>query len=1472
MVSNPLIAVRLRVMVSLISATWAAQASAYAVTPVGRVAAYAAEAGEVIAKQARAAGNYPVAEAALLRALSLRETSAGVMSNEVAGDLDLLVSLYFEQARFAEAQPLAERAVRMRDALHQKRALAISLSNLGAVVSALGSAGAARLYYERSIVLKTEDETTTAAELAASYNNLGSLLTESGLPEEALGFLRAARELSNDKTVDFHLRGAILTNLSLALDSIGERTEAVALEREALKIWEEHPGAHQANLAFGLHNLGLMLPPNEAVPLLRRAVAIREGLGRTHPYLAASLILYASKLDANGDRNGAISALKRALNILTALYPSGHPSMNEAYVRLGIMLAATSPDESRVCFEKALVNLQGEAVGALRGLLPTERALAVEKLRLALTLWLAYVHPNDALAYDGVLHYKGLVGRGDEAERHLLRAGDQEIADLVSELSVARARVARLAQAVPAEQGQMMQWSHEYAQARGEESAIYLSIMERLPVPLGIRNNLNAFDIQSWMPPAAAIVDYFEAEGVLFAWVTHSRGTPTKVLLGSMREIDPAIDDFRRAIKRARSSGDEEFLATGEYLKGLLWTKVAEHIGENIKTIFVVPDGRLASIPFGALPGRASGSFLQDDLDITYLACAQDIVPWVGDSEVAGGNGAATRAVVHGTEQTAQGGRQTGTGLLLVGDVDYDVASDSFPPGVVGPAMQPSSQPVAATQPRGLRAPQREFAALSGSRSEIDQVGKVFGEMFPGEVIWRLDRGYATVPNIRWLAPQRRVLHFATHGFFRSASSVQGKPTGSDDVLTILQRRALGTDAMMLVGIALAGANAGGSGLGDSGVLTAFEAADLHLDGVELVVLSACDTAVGSMRSGDGVLSLVRGFRQAGAANVVASLWSVEDDSTQMLLSGMYSHVFRDFKGNPTAALAQSARDLRATTRPVLLATSETLSAHKTVLVPRHIFDAPKFWAGFVVYRSSALQLNRSAIETEIANAVNEINDTRLQLAGLRRGKRGGEVSGPNISAVTDALRHDLAAKLKAFSERYDRRRLTPVEDLRVQVAMAELAAVEGRPGDVLRILTPEAMQAAFKTGDVAKARADAFFAMRDWASALDSYTALLEAQPGDTYLMQQVAICELQSHHATAALRQLDSLVECFKVLVENLHQKRYTTDYAITLTTRGNALTDTKDFAHALEEFDRAIGLLRQEVATGNAASRGYLSSALNGRGIALREQHLPVRALADFQEAATLRGPDDDGRFGILINCGIALEDQAKFDDAFKYYDMVVGLIDNNKSRDENKSLLDDLAGALERRATIERRLWKRDEAIRDLDRCIRILTDRVEVDGQRVYAGTLERALEVRGGLLGEQHDARALMDFAKIIEVHKRRIKDHESDELQFTLPIALSNHASCAANLGNAAAAIPEFNAAIQLIEQYISGPHSVQLDVDLARVLTNRGIAYQKLGDAMNAKSDFARAERVLLDVVVQGGHMEYKNDLDSVQRALRE
>jgi CHAT domain-containing protein len=129
---------------------------------------------------------------------------------------------------------------------------------------------------------------------------------------------------------------------------------------------------------------------------------------------------------------------------------------------------------------------------------------------------------------------------------------------------------------------------------------------------------------------------------------------------------------------------------------------------------------------------------------------------------------------------------------------------------------------------------------------------------------------------LRLKAP--RILHIATHGFFLADQPLQNDAPRAEDPL---QRS----------GLVFAGANHPDANPVDDGYLTAAEATAMDLEGTELVTLSACETALGGVRSGEGVYGLQRSLAVAGARSTLLSLWKVDDVLTVTFMEEYYKRL-----------------------------------------------------------------------------------------------------------------------------------------------------------------------------------------------------------------------------------------------------------------------------------------------------------------------------------------------------------------------------------------------------------------------------------------------------------------------------------------------------------------------------------------------------------------------------------------------------
>lgn len=154
------------------------------------------------------------------------------------------------------------------------------------------------------------------------------------------------------------------------------------------------------------------------------------------------------------------------------------------------------------------------------------------------------------------------------------------------------------------------------------------------------------------------------------------------------------------------------------------------------------------------------------------------------------------------------------------------------------------------------------------------------------------------------------ILHIATHGFFLPAD-LSTNQSGIHGPLANEQRRSVEFgNPMHRSGLAFAGAqltiDAWKRGEApdseNDGILMAQEVRTMELRDTWLVVLSACDTGIGEARNGEGVLGLRRGFVQAGAQNLLMTLWPISDKWSVEIMKAFYEKAMAS--GNAPQAMA----------------------------------------------------------------------------------------------------------------------------------------------------------------------------------------------------------------------------------------------------------------------------------------------------------------------------------------------------------------------------------------------------------------------------------------------------------------------------------------------------------------------------------------------------------------------------------------
>ena len=669
----------------------------------------------------------------------------------------------------------------------------------------------------------------------------------------------------------------VLNNLALLYNDLGDDERSLELYERSLSISEKALGAEHPLVAITLSNLASLYDDERSLELYERALAIEEkALGAEHPLVATTL----SNLALLYDDERSLELYERALAIQEKALGMEHPLVATTLYNLAYEYETKGQIAEAITFSGRALDIEENGLISILTMGSEQQKQSyMESLRfgtdrvLSLHCHLA-VEDLDAaqLALQTTLRRKGRVLDAQaDTYRNVRQNLNPEGLKLLDALMKLRTQEANLVLRGLAD----------------EEPSIYRSKLEGLSKQIdeaerSLAGISAAFESQnqpitvdviaSQLPKNISLLEIVQYKSFdakeqdrfkqhYGAYLLHPDGHIDWTGLGP---VEP-LNDMVRQLRAVIAAG-----ATGapfpRALAASLYTDILGPFQSKLtetRHLLIAPDGLLNLLPFEALVGP-EGRYLVEDVQLTYLTSGRDMM---------------------GLELK----HSARSGPLVIADPDYDLK-----PGEAADVQLASRIAL-----RGLNPGEFQWSRLPGTADEA----ALIHPLLKGS---RLLTGVDATENALKSVEAPKILHIATHGIFQEQES-----ESEDD------------NALLRSAVILAGANNGAAGNND-GYLTASEAMSLDLLGTQLVVLSACETGVGEIRSGQGVYGLRRALVLAGAESQVMSLWAVGDEGTQTLMTDYYG-------------LLVAGEERSAALRQVKLS---MLSTEK--------FAHPFFWAAFI--------------------------------------------------------------------------------------------------------------------------------------------------------------------------------------------------------------------------------------------------------------------------------------------------------------------------------------------------------------------------------------------------------------------------------------------------------------------------------------------------------------------------------------------
>ena len=758
---------------------------------------------------------------------------------------------------------------------------AVTLNNIGVVYRLLGETEKALSYYNESLPLRRSvgdprGEATTLSNIGAAHRTLGDMQKSLQYYEEALKLRRKVSDKSGEANT--------LSNIGLVYESLGLNEKALEYFNQAIPLRRQV--GDKAGEAYTLTAMGAVYRSLEdhqkALEHLGRALDLRRAV-QDRSGEAVTLYNLARVERQRGDLLQARAHMETALQIVDSLrtnvasqelrasYFASVQQNYEFYVDLLMLTHKQSPSQAN----------------DLKALQANERARArslIEMLREARADIRRGVDPS-LLERERILQ-RQMNDKADYQARLLGgRHTPEQAATVLKEIDALTIQNQQV-------EAQMRDKSPGYA-ALTRSEPLSLAQLQRDVLDrdtLLLEYALGSDRSYLWVVSQTSLTSY---ELPKRATIDRAARRVHELLI-ARQPVAGETDEHRR--ERIAIS-DAEYPAAALELSRTVLGPAAAQLGR--KRLMIVPDGSLQYVPFGALP-LPSAQLPTGGQPVTLRQPTRGTwQPLITEHEIVSLPSATVLATLRSELATR---KRPPKAVAVFADPVFSSGDDRVaarrisPSGVVAGEPATDSVTLRGASETGVIGPGGAIPRLPFSRDEAKAILEAARPAGAMEAVgFRASRSMATSPELGLY----RIVHFATHGLLNSEH-----PELSGVVLSLVDEQ----------------------GNPQDGFLRLRDLYNLNLP-VEMVVLSACQTALGKEIKGEGIVGLTRGFMYAGAPRVVASLWKVDDLGTAELMKHFYRGIFKEAM-TPAAALR----------------------AAQAAMWKQRRWQAPYYWAGFVLH------------------------------------------------------------------------------------------------------------------------------------------------------------------------------------------------------------------------------------------------------------------------------------------------------------------------------------------------------------------------------------------------------------------------------------------------------------------------------------------------------------------------------------------